>query len=147
MTHISCGESKPAFMRTMLNGGGKGANWWFKPEYAVDVAEGMDMALMSCPLILIDEEGSDLKNVYPANGYYTLQSLSLSWPTSFSQAGTLHPLRNELSYRCERPSVRIRKSDAKRSISLFNWKVIVTITTRPSRRNLYTTSKFQYRES
>jgi len=110
VTHISRGESKVASVRRMFDSGGKGANWLFKPEYEVDVAEGMDMALVSYQLVPIDEEGSDLENVHGANGFYRLQSLSLSWPVLSSQGGTLDPLRNKISGRCTRSPIRISKS-------------------------------------
>lgn len=105
VTHISCGESRVASVRRMFDSGGRGANLLFKPEYEVDVAEGMDTALVSYLLTLIDEEGSDLKNVHAANEYHRLQSLSSSWPISFSQVGTLAPLRNEMSGWCERSPI------------------------------------------
>ena len=115
VTHISCGESRVASVRRMFDSGGKGGDWKFKPEYEVDVAEGMDTALVSHQLTLIDEEESDLEKVDAANGYHRLQSLSSSWPISFSLGGTLaplrEPLRNEMCGWYERSPVRLRKSD------------------------------------
>ncbi len=80
VTRISHGESKVASVGRMFDNRGNGAIWMFKPEYEVDVAEGMDMALVSYPHILVDQEECDFENVYPPNRYYRLQSLSLSWP-------------------------------------------------------------------
>lgn len=60
VTLVSCGESQVASVTRVLDGDAKGGNWLFKPEYEVDVAEGMDMAVVSYPPVLVDEVGSDL---------------------------------------------------------------------------------------
>ena len=57
VTYVCWGGSRIATVRRMLDDGGKGASWLFKPEYEVDVAEGVDMALVSYSSVLIDEEG------------------------------------------------------------------------------------------
>ena len=141
VTHIRRGESKVASVRRMFDDGGKGANWLFKPQYEVDVAEGMDMALVSYSYILVGEQGNDVRDVHSTDEYYRLQSLSLSWPVSFSQDGTLDPLRNEMSGRCESSPIRTRKSPAETYIYFVNWTAIVAIIMRLSCRNLYTSAK------
>jgi len=104
VTEICCGERKVAVVRRVFDEGGKGGNWLFKPEYEVDVAGGMDMALVSYPLVLVGEKASDLENVDLADGSYRLLSLSLSWLISFSPGGTQDPLRNENVWRVRKVS-------------------------------------------
>lgn len=76
VTDITYGGTKVASVRRVLDGSGKGGNWVFKPEYEVDVAGGMDMALVSCPPVPVDEKGSDLKMLMLADAQYRLLSLS-----------------------------------------------------------------------
>ncbi|MCJ1368105.1 hypothetical protein MMC16_007244 [Acarospora aff. strigata] len=52
VTHISCGESKVASVERVFDEG-KAQNWLFKPEYKVDVAGGMDMALIAVIVIIM----------------------------------------------------------------------------------------------
>jgi len=56
VTDITCGEKKVASVRRVFEDGKRGALWMFKQEYEVDVAGGMDMALVSCLLVLIAKE-------------------------------------------------------------------------------------------
>lgn len=53
VTDITCGETKVASVRRVFESGKRGAFWMFKQEYDVVVAGGMDMALVSCLLVLI----------------------------------------------------------------------------------------------
>lgn len=74
-TSIVYWETEVASVRRVFHDGSGGGGWMFKPEYEVDVAGGMDIALVSYLYITIDKEESDLEIVYR----YRSQLLLLLW--------------------------------------------------------------------
>jgi len=57
VTHISYGEKLIACVRRMFDGGSQGLKFGFKPEYDIDVAGGIDLALVSVYLRVAIDSG------------------------------------------------------------------------------------------